>query len=114
MLHYKGMIKEQPGIKAEPVGNNSKGLIETLLFYDDELCNEKSCSLIQERLQKHFQSQPDDIHIQVYYDKKDNRVTIGMTIFFKENKVEHKLSKYKSAFEDYYKKTFFIPIKYKK
>jgi hypothetical protein len=106
MLHYKGIITEQPGIKAEPVGNADKNLAETLLYYDDELCDDKSCPIIQEKLQKHFKSETEDIHIQVYYDKEDNRVTIGMTIFFDANEDKSKLSGYKSSFEEYYKKNF--------
>lgn len=106
MLHYKGIIREQPGIKAEPVRNIGNCLVETLLFYDDELCNEKSCPIIQEKLQKHFKSETEDIHIQVDYDNEDNRVTIGMTIFFDKADYEYKLGQYKSSFEEYYKKTF--------
>ena len=57
MLHYKGVISEQPGIKAKPIVNSDKEWIETLLFYDDELCDEKSCFLVQEQLQEHFKSE---------------------------------------------------------
>jgi hypothetical protein len=106
MLHYKGTIKEQPGIKVEPVGNPDKNLAETVLYYDDELCDERSCPIIQKKLQKHFSSESDDVHIQVYYDKEDNRVTIGMTIFFDTDEDRSKVSEYKSSFEEYYKKTF--------
>jgi len=81
MLHYKGVISEQPGIKVKPIGNSDKEWIETLLFYDDELCDEKSCFLVEDQLQEHFKSEP-GVHIQVHYDKEDNRVIIGMTIFF--------------------------------
>lgn len=111
MLHYKGIITEQPGIKAEPVRKKNNCLIETLLFYDDELCNEKSCPIIQEKLQKHFKSVTEDIHIQVDYDKQDNRVTIGMTIFFDEDADKSKLDEYKTSFEEYYKKIFSNPTK---
>jgi len=106
MLHYKGVITDQSGIKAKPIGNTDKNLMETLLFYDDELCDEKSCFLVQEQLQEHFKSEPEDVHIQVYYDKEDNRVIIGMTILFDKKEDKSKLSKYKSSFEKYYKKTF--------
>ena len=37
MLHYKGLIAEQPGIKSKPIGDNDKDIIEMLFFYDDEL-----------------------------------------------------------------------------
>jgi hypothetical protein len=106
MLHYKGIISDQPGIKAKPIGNTDKNLMETLLFYDDELCDEKSCFLVQEQLQEHFKSESEDINIQVYYDKEDNRVIIAMTIFFDKKELKTKLSKYKSSFEEYYTKTF--------
>jgi hypothetical protein len=106
MLHYKGVITDQSGIHAKPIVNTDKNLMETLLFYDDELCDEKSCFLVQEQLQDHFQSESEDVHIQVHYDKEDNRVIIGMTIFFNKKEDKSKLSKYKSSFEKYYKKTF--------
>ena len=106
MLHYKGVITDQSGIKAKPIGNTDKNFMETLLFYDDELCDEKSCFLVQEQLQEHYKSEPEDVHIQVYYDKEDNRVIIGMTILFDKKEDKSKLSKYKSSFEKYYKKTF--------
>ena len=35
MLHYKGLITEEPGIKAKPIENSDKNIIETLMFYDD-------------------------------------------------------------------------------
>lgn len=114
MLHYKGVLADQPGIEAKPVGNTDKNLMETLLFYDDELCDEKSCFLVQEQLQEHYKSEPEDVHIQVYYDKEDNRVMIGMTIFFDKKEDKSKLSKYKSSFETYYKKTFSHPNKSEK
>jgi hypothetical protein len=107
MLHYKGVITDQSGIKAKPIGNTDKSLMETLLFYDDELCDEKSCFLVQEQKQKHFKSGPEDVHIQVYYDEEDNRVIIGMTILFDKKEDKSKLSKYKSSFEEYYKKNIF-------
>jgi len=110
MLHYKGVISEQPGIKVKPIGNSDKEWIETLLFYDDELCDEKSCFLVEDQLQEHFKSEP-GVHIQVHYDKEDNRVIIGMTIFFDKEEDKYKLSKYKSSFEKYYKKTFSNPTK---
>ena len=110
MLHYKGVITDQSGIEAKPIENTDKNLTETLLFYDDELCDEKSCFLVQEQLQEHYKSEP-DVHIQVHYDKKDNRVIIGMTIFFDKKEDKSKLSKYKSSFEKYYKTTFSYPTK---
>ena len=110
MLHYKGVISNQPGIKAKPIGSINKNLIETLLFYDDELCDEKSCFLVQDQLQEHFKSDP-NVHIQVHYDEEDNRVIIGMTIFFEKKEDKSKLTKYKSSFEKYYKKTFSNPTK---
>ena len=110
MLHFKGLISQEPGIKATPVRSSDKDIIETLLFYDDELCDEKSCFLVQKQLQEHFNSESDDIFIQVHYDKEDNRVIIGMTIFFDTNEDRSKLlTKYKSSFEKYYKKTFSNP-----
>jgi hypothetical protein len=113
MLHYKGLITEEPGIKAKPIGNSDKNIMETLMFYDDELY-ENSCDLVQERLQEHFQSEPEDVFIQVYYEKKDDRAIIGMTIFFDKKEDRSKLfTKYKSSFEKYYKKTFSYPRKYK-
>ena len=112
MLHYKGLITEEPGINAKPIGNSDKNIIETLMFYDDELCDEKSCFLVQEQLQEHFKSRPDDVFIQVHYEKEDNRVIIGMTIFFDKKEDGSKLfTKYKSEFEKYYKKTFTYPTK---
>jgi hypothetical protein len=110
MLHYKGVITDQSGIEAKPIVNTDKNLMETVLFYDDELCDEKSCFLVQEQLQEHFKSEP-DVHIQVHYDKEDNRVIIGMTIFFDKKEDKSKLSNYKSSFEKYYKKTFSYPTK---
>ena len=109
MLHYKGVITDQPGIKAEPIGNTDKKIMETLLYYDDELCDEKSCFLIQEQLQKHYKSKHEDVHIQVHYDKEDNRVIIAMTIFFNKKEDKSKLPKYKASFEEYYKRTFSYP-----
>ena len=41
MLHYKGLITEEPGIKAKPIGDSDKDIMETLKFDDDEL-NEES------------------------------------------------------------------------
>ena len=111
MLHYKGMISDQPGIKAKPIGSTDKNLMETLLFYDDELCDESSCFLIQNQLQEHFKSEHKDVQIQVHYDKEDNRVIIGMTIFFDKEEDKSKLSKYKTSFEKYYKKIFSNPTK---
>ena len=111
MLHYKGVITDQSGIEAKPIGNTDKNLMETLLFYDDELCDEKYCFLVQEQLQEHFKSEPEEVHIQVHYDKEDNRVVIGMTIFFYKKEDKSKLSKYKSSFEKYYKTTFSYPTK---
>jgi hypothetical protein len=105
MLHYKGLIKEQPGIKAKPIGDNDKDIIETLLFYDDEL-HEKSCSLVQERLEEHFKLSPDDVHIQVYYEKEDDRVIIGMTVFFYKKEDTSRLFNYRNEFEKFYKKNF--------
>jgi hypothetical protein len=110
MLHYKGVITDQSGIEAKPIGNSDKNLMETLLFYDDELCDEKSCFLVQDQLQEHFKSE-ENVHIQVHYDKEDNRVIIGMTIFFDKKEDKSKLSKYKLSFEKYYKKTFSYPTK---
>ena len=112
MLYYKGLIAEQPGIKAKPIGDNDKDIIETLLFYDDEL-HENSCLLVQERLEEHFKSAPDDVHVQVYYEKEDNRVIIGMTIFFDNKEDRSRLFDYRTEFEKYYKKTFSKPWKYK-
>jgi len=111
MLHYKGIITEQSGIKAEPVRDKNNCFVDTLLFYDDELCDEKSCPIIQERLQNHFKSETEDIHIQVDYDKDDDRVTIGMTIFFEGKEDKFRLSHYRSSFEEYYRKTFSNPNK---
>ncbi len=111
MLHYKGTITDQPGIKAKPIGSTDKSLMETLLFYDDELCDESSCFLIQDQLQGHFKSEHEDVQIQVHYDKEDNRVIIAMTIFFDKEEDKYKLSKYKKSFENYYKKTFSNPTK---
>jgi hypothetical protein len=105
MLHYKGLIAEQPGIKAKPIGNNDKDIIETLMFYDDDL-SEKSCFLVQETLEEHFSSAPDDVHIQVYYEKEDDRVIIGMTIFFDKKEDRSRLFNYRDEFEIFYKKTF--------
>jgi len=59
-----------------------------LLFYDDEL-HENSCLLVQERLEEHFKSALDDVHVQVYYEKEDNRVIIGMIIFFDNKRIGH-------------------------
>jgi hypothetical protein len=111
MLHFKGVITEQRGIKTIPIGSNDKESIETLLYYDDELCDEKSCFLIEKQLQEHFKSEIEDIHIQVYYDNEDKRVTIAITIFFDRKEDKSRLSNYKSSFEKYYKKHFTIPIK---
>ncbi len=111
MLHYKGVITNQSGIEAKPIGNSDKNLTETLLFYDDELCDEKSCFLVQDQLQEHFKSEPEEVHIQVRYDKEDNRVIIGMTIFLDKEEDKSKLSKIKSSFEKYYKETFSYPTK---
>ena len=98
MLHYKGLITEEPGIKAKPVRNSDKNIIETLMFYDDELCDKKSCFLVQEQLQNHFKSETADVYIQVHYDKEDNRVIIGMTIFFDKKEDRSKLvTNYKSG-----------------
>lgn len=107
MLHYKGMITEQPGIKAEPIGNSEKNIMETLLFYDDELCDESSCLLVQEQLEKHFISAKDDVHVQVYYDKDDERVIIGITIFFNTDEDRSRILEYKEEFERYYNETFY-------
>ena len=52
-MHYKGLIIEEPGIKAKPIGDNNKNIIETLMFYDDEL-HEISCDLVHERLEETF------------------------------------------------------------
>ncbi len=110
MLHYKGLISQEPGIKGEPIGSSRHEFMETLMFFDDELCDEKSCFLVQEQLQDHFKSELDDIVIQVHYDKEDDRVIIGMTIFFDKKEDRSKLfNKYKSDFEKYYKKTFSYP-----
>jgi hypothetical protein len=109
MLHYKGIIADQPGIKAKSIGSTHKTIIETLLFYDDELCDESSCILVQDQLQEHFKSEHEDVHIQVYYDKEDNRVIIGMTIFFDNEEDKSKLPKYKTSFEKFYNKTFSNP-----
>ena len=86
MLHYKGLIAEQPGIKAKPIEDNEKDITETLMFYDDEL-HADSCILVQEKLEEHFKSDPDDVYVQVYYEKEDDRVIIGMTIFFNNMKI---------------------------
>jgi len=51
------------------------------MFYDDEL-HENSCDLVQERLQEHFQSEPEGIFIQVYYEKKDDRAIIWYDYIF--------------------------------
>jgi len=53
MLHYKGLITEEPGIKAKPIGDSDKDIMETLMFYDDEL-HEDSCDLVQKQLEEHF------------------------------------------------------------
>jgi hypothetical protein len=106
MLHYKGLLTEEPGIKAKPVRKEDKDIMETLMFYDDEL-HENSCDLVQEKLEEHFSSEPEDVHVQVYYEKDDNRAIIGMTIFFDKKEDRSKLfTKYKTEFEKYYKKTF--------
>ena len=112
MLHYKGLIAEQPGIKAKPIMDSDKDIIETLLFYDDEL-HENSCLLVQERLEEHFKSAQDDVHVQVYYEKEDNRVIIGMTIFFDKKEDRSRLFDYRTEFEKFYKKTISQPWKYK-
>ncbi len=106
MLHYKGIITEQAGIKAKPIGNTDKDIIETLLYYDDELCDEKSCFLVQEKIENHFISAPDEVHIQIYYDNEDERVTIGITIFFNTKEDRSRLFDYKDEFETFYKETF--------
>ena len=112
MLHYKGLISQEPGIKVEPVGSRANDFMETLMFYDDELCDEKSCFLVQEQLQEHFKSESNDVFIQVHYDKEDDRVIIGMTIFFDKKEDRSKLfTKYKSGFEKFYNETFFYPKK---
>ena len=111
MLHYKGLITEEPGIKAKPIGDSDKDIMETLMFYDDEL-HEDSCDLVQKQLEEHFNLEPEDVFIQVYYDKKDDRVTIAMTIFFDKKEDRSKLfTKYKSGFEKFYNETFFYPKK---
>ena len=109
MLHYKGLINEEPGIKAKPIGDSDKDIMETLMFYDDEL-HEDSCDLVQERLEEHFKLEPEDVFVQVYYDKKDDRAIMGLTIFFDKKEDRSKLfTKYKSGFEKYYKKNLYIP-----
>ena len=110
MLHYKGLIDEQPGIKAKPIGNTDNGIIETLMFYDDEL-HADSCILVQGKLEEHFKSAPDDVHVQVYNEKEDDRVIIGMTIFFDKKEDRSRLFNYRDEFEEYYKKTFTKPTK---
>jgi hypothetical protein len=100
------MITEQPGIKAKPIGDTDKDIMETLLYYDDELCDEKSCFLIQEKLENHFISAPDDVHVQVSYDKEDERVIIGITIFFNTKEDRTRLFDYRDEFETFYKETF--------
>ena len=110
MLHYKGSIAEQPGIKAKPIGDNDKDLIETLMFYDDEL-HADSCILVQGKLEEHFKLAPDDVHVQVYYEKEDDRVIIGMTIFFDKKEDRARLFNYRDEFEEYYKKTFTQPTR---
>ena len=106
MLHYKGIITEQVGIKAKPIGKSDKYISETLLYYDDELCDEKSCLLVQEKIENHFISAPDDVNVQVYYDKEDQRVIIGITIFFNTKEDRTRLSDYREEFETFYKETF--------
>ena len=108
MLYYKGLIAEQPGIKAKPIGDTDKDLIETLMFYDDEL-HADSCILVQNNLEEHFKLATDDVHVQVYYEKEDDRVIIGMTIFFDEKEDRSRLFDYRTEFEEYYKKTFSQP-----
>ena len=98
MLHYKGVMTNQPGIKAKPIGNSDNALMKTLLFYDDELCDEKSCFLVQDKLQELFKLEPDDVHIQVHYEKEDNRVIIGMTIIFEKEEDKSKLTTYRIIF----------------
>ncbi len=110
MLHYKGLITEQPGIKAKPIGDNRKDIMETLMFYDDEL-HADSCILVKDKLEEHFNLAPDDVHVQVYYEKEDDRVIIGMTIFFDKKEDQSRLFDYRDEFEDYYKKTFTQPTK---
>jgi hypothetical protein len=110
MLHYKGLIAEQPGIKAKPIGDNERDIIETLMFYDDEL-HADSCILVQDRLEEHFKLAPDDVHVQVYYEKEDDRVIIGMTIFFNNKEDRSRLFDYRDEFEEYYKNTFSQPSK---
>ena len=63
-MHYKGLIIEELGIKAKPIGDNNKNIIETLMFYDDEL-HEISCDLVHERLEEHFKLEPEDVFIKV-------------------------------------------------
>jgi hypothetical protein len=87
MLHYKGLINEEPGIKAKPIGDSDKDIMETLMFYDDDL-NDDSCDLVQERLEEHFKLEPEDVFVQVYYDKKDDRAIIGLTIFFDKKTID--------------------------
>ena len=106
MLHYKGIITEQPGIKAKPIGNTDKEIIETMLYYDVELCDEKSCFLVQDKIENHFISAPDDVHVQVSYDKEDQRVIIGITIFFNTKEDRTRLSDYRDEFESFFKETF--------
>jgi hypothetical protein len=110
MLHYKGLITEKPGIKAKPIGDMDKDIIETLMFYDDEL-HADSCILVQESLEEHFKLAPDEVHLQVYYEKEDDRVIIGMTIFFDNKEDRSRLFDYRAEFEEYYKKTFSLPTK---
>ena len=110
MLHYKGLITEKPGIKAKPIGDMDKDIIETLMFYDDEL-HADSCILVQESLEEHFKLAPDEVHVQVYYENEDDRVIIGMTIFFDNKEDRSRLFDYRAEFEEYYKKTFSLPTK---
>jgi hypothetical protein len=110
MLLYKGLIAEQPGIKAKPIGDNDKDIIETLMFYDDEL-HANSCILVQEKLEEHFKLAPDDVHVQVYNEKEDDRVIIGITIFFDKKEDRSRLFDYRTEFEKYYKNTFSHPTK---
>ncbi len=110
MLHYKGLIAEQSGIKAKPIGDNDNNIIETLMFYDDEL-HADSCILVQDKLEEHFKSAPDEVHVQVYYEKEDDRVIIGMTIFFDKKEDWERLFDYRDEFEEYYKDTFSHPKK---
>ncbi|MGB9202117.1 hypothetical protein, partial [Methanobacterium sp.] len=53
-----------------------------------------------------FKSATDDVHVQVYYEKEDDRVIIGMTIFFDKKEDRSRLFDYKDEFEQYYKHTF--------